>query len=148
MSIQQPTSTDKLSSPDHSLSHRVFANDHAAPAESVVVDSEGKVGVGTVNPTSKLHVPGSLTMAYVAKTASYPLTISDYTVECTANSFTVTLPTASGIAGRIYNIKNTGTGIITVIGTGVEMIDGELTQTLNQWDSLQIQSNGSNWIII
>ena len=43
MSIQQPTASDKQNSPDHSLSHRVFANDDAAPAQSIVVDSGGDV---------------------------------------------------------------------------------------------------------
>lgn len=43
MTIQQPISTDPLSSPDHSLSHRVFANDNAAPVQSVTVDSSGNV---------------------------------------------------------------------------------------------------------
>ena len=41
--IKQPISTDKLNSPDHSLSHRVFANDDAAPAQSVVVNSDGSI---------------------------------------------------------------------------------------------------------
>jgi len=43
MTIQQPAGTDKQNSPDHSLSHRVFANDDAAPAQSIVVDSGGDV---------------------------------------------------------------------------------------------------------
>ena len=56
MAIQQPISTDYLNSPDHSLSHRVIANDNAAPAEAIVVDSSGNVGIGTTNPTALLHV--------------------------------------------------------------------------------------------
>lgn len=43
MAIQQPTSSDKLNSPDHALSHRVFANDNAAPVKSIIVDSDGNV---------------------------------------------------------------------------------------------------------
>lgn len=41
VSIQQPISTDPLNLPDHSLSHRVFANDDASPVQSVVVDANG-----------------------------------------------------------------------------------------------------------
>jgi hypothetical protein len=41
MAIQQPITTDGLNSPDHSLSHRVFANDDAAPVQSITVDSNG-----------------------------------------------------------------------------------------------------------
>jgi hypothetical protein len=60
MAIQQPTSTDLLSSPDHSLSHRVFANDNAAPVQSIVADSNGNIGIGTLTPLAKLSVNGPI----------------------------------------------------------------------------------------
>jgi len=60
MAIQQPASDDKLNSPDHALSHRVFANDDSAPVQSVVVDSDG---VASINY--------AINYAYVAKTATY-----------------------------------------------------------------------------
>jgi len=91
---------------------------------------------------------GGLTLPYVAKTATYTITATDYTVDCTANTFTVTLPTAVGIQGKIYNIKNTGTGVITVDGDGAETIDGETTETLEQWETLTIQSTNVGWIIL
>jgi len=59
MAIQQPISTDYLNSPDHSLSHRVIANDNAAPAEAIVVDSAGNVGIGTTAPSQELSVNAS-----------------------------------------------------------------------------------------
>jgi hypothetical protein len=108
----------------------------------------GNVGIGTTNPTSKLQVNGSFSSAYIAKTANYTLTLNDYTVDCTTGTFTITLPTAIGITGRIYNVKNTGTGVITVDGDGTETIDGELTISLYQWDSITIQSTNTGWIII
>jgi hypothetical protein len=43
MAIGQPQSTDPQNNPDHALSHRVFANDDAAPVQSIVVDSNGDV---------------------------------------------------------------------------------------------------------
>ena len=61
MAIQQPTSINPLNSPDHSLSHRVFANDSVAPVQSIVVDSGGNVGIGTVEPATKLDVYSSAT---------------------------------------------------------------------------------------
>jgi hypothetical protein len=86
---------------------------------------------------------------YVSATSTYTLTTTDYTVNCTTNSFTVTLPTAVGIAGKIYVIKNSGTGTITVDGNGTQTIDGSLTAVLSiQYESITIQSTGTNFIII
>ena len=69
-------------------------------------------------------------------------------VNCTANTFTVTLPTAVGNKGLEYIIKNSGSGVITVDGNGTETIDGATTRTLIQYESIQIVSDGANWLII
>lgn len=47
MAIQLPAAGDKQNSPDHSLSHRVFANDNASPEQSVVVDASGVTKLGS-----------------------------------------------------------------------------------------------------
>ena len=89
------------------------------------------------------------TAPYVAKTSTYTATTSDYTINCTSGTFTVNLPTAVGIAGRLYVIKNSGAGTITVDGSGSETIDGTTTYTLNvQYQSITIQSDGANWIVL
>jgi len=109
-----------------------------------------RVGFGTGTPNSKIQIVGSLSLSYIAKTANYTLTVSDYTVDCTTNTFTITLPTAVGVSGRIYNIKNTGTGVITVNTTSSQTIDQYASGAINlvQWENLQVQSNNANWIII
>jgi hypothetical protein len=93
---------------------------------------------------------GEVDGGYVAKTATYGMDPTDHTVDCTANSFTVTLPTAVGFEGRIYNIKNSGSGIITVATTDGQTVDGFASGgiTLNQNDNLQVQSDGANYIIL
>ena len=73
---------------------------------------------------------------------------TNHIINCTANSFTVTLPTAVGIQGKEYTVKNSGSGVITVDGDGTETIDDDLTQSLNQYDSLTIVSDNTNWIIL
>lgn len=45
MTIQLPVGTDHQDAPDHSLSHRVFANDNAAPEQTVVVDASGNTKI-------------------------------------------------------------------------------------------------------
>ena len=88
-------------------------------------------------------------LPYISKTGAYTATATDYTIDCTANSFTVSLPTAASIAGRVYNIKNTGSGAIIVDPNGSETIDGALTYTLGaQYQCVTVQSNGTNWIIV
>jgi hypothetical protein len=112
-------------------------------------NSEVGVGINTATHNSTLQVEGSLSLSYVAKTSTYTATSADHTIDCTSGTFTVNLPTAVGIKGRIYVIKNTGTGVITVDGNSTETIDGATTQTLSvQYQSITIQSDNANWIII
>lgn len=84
---------------------------------------------------------------YTAVSSTYAILSTDYQIECTSGTFTITLPTAVGVTGKVYSIKNTGSGTITAATTASQTIDGELTQTLTQWDNLVVFSNGANWII-
>ena len=105
-------------------------------------------GVTFAYPITGYMFTGSEVHGYVAKTGTYLASALDYVIDCTANSFTVTLPTAVGISGRIYIIKNSGTGTITVDGNASETIDGAATVALTQYQKATIQSNGANWIVI
>ena len=60
-------------------------------------------------------------------------------------TFTVTLPAASGASGQV-SIKNMGTGTITVGRTGGDTIDGVASNyTLDiQYSAITLISNGSN----
>ena len=113
------------------------------------VDTTNSVsGFCTDTPTSTLSSGGSFEAAYTEASGTITLSRAHYTVNCTANTFSVNLPTAVGIKGRVYNIKNSGTGVITVDANSTETIDGNLTVTLNQYDGIIIQSNNANWIIL
>lgn len=117
---------------------------------STTVGSTGGVTFDAVGSGARFTFSDSLALPYRAITALRTLDNTDYTVDCTANTFTVTLPTAVGITGCIYNIKNTGIGVITIATTSSQTIDGNASGalTLVQWDNLTVQSTGSNWIII
>jgi hypothetical protein len=93
-------------------------------------------------------IKGSVINSYVAVSSTHTATNTNYFINCTANTFTVNLPTAVGIQGRSYVIKNSGAGVITLDANGTETIDGNLTITLNQYDSYTVVSDGANWIII
>jgi len=82
------------------------------------------------------------------QTTTYTATVADEVIVCNSTTaFTVTLPVATG-SGQTYAIKNINTGAVTVSKAG-DTIDGETTQTLGQWDAIQLVDVAANvWIII
>ena len=91
--------------------------------------------------------------AVVSKSANYTATSADSVILCNAAGgvFTIALPTAAGIAGRIYTLKKTDTttNVVTVDGSGSETIDGAIVAPL--WapgQVLVIVSDGTNWQIL
>lgn len=85
----------------------------------------------------------------VVTTTPYTLGTIKYIIIVNSTSpITINLPAAIG-QGRIYYIKNVNTGVVTVDGSGSETIDGELTQTINQWETMPICDYATGtWIIL
>ena len=90
---------------------------------------------------------GGETFPYKAVTTTYAIGPNDNTIDCTSGTFNVTLPTAVGIAGKRYIVKNSGAGTITLNTTSSQTIDGTVVRSLSQYDSFFVESNGANWII-
>jgi len=118
--------------------------------EFVVVG--GQVGIGTIAPTSKFHVSGSQSVKTTNAATSYTVTSTDHIIRVTDTSAarTITLPTAVGIGGRIYEIKDVsgGAGInnITIDGNGAETIDGAPSVKITIGGGVvRVISNGTNW---
>jgi len=105
-------------------------------------------GFNTLLPTSTVSVAGSFEASYVAKTADYTATDLDYTIHFTSGTDTFTLPTAVGCTGRIYVVKNTTGGNLTLATTSSQTIDGAAPGTLANGAAAQFQSTGANWIKI
>lgn len=79
---------------------------------------------------------------------NYTLTPSDGFVTGDG-TITITLPlTASLNTGKMYWIKNKGTGILTVVCSGDETIDEETSQEIVSLDCMAIVSDGTEWWII
>lgn len=94
-------------------------------------------------------IEGRLTTA--TKTGAYTLTSSDDVIFANAVSagFTLTLPSASTIVGRAYEVKKTdaSTNVVTIATTGGQTIDGASTRTIGvQYGSLTVMSDGTNWM--
>lgn len=118
-----------------------LANSGVTPGtyNSVTVNAKGLITTGSVS---------SSTTTVTTITNNYNITTNDMVILANA-SLTATLPViTSVVTGKTYTIKkisNSGTVIIT----GASNIDGNTSVTLNQqYQSITITSDGSNWWII
>lgn len=80
---------------------------------------------------------------------TYSVLETDYTIEATGTaSYDIYLFDSTENTGQIYVIKNTGAGTKRVYGTASQTIDGDSFIDLAYPNSMTVQSNGTNWIII
>jgi hypothetical protein len=119
-------------------------------SEVMRLHSNGNVGVSTANPSSTLDVNGSLATAVSVVTGNTTLGAAHSVVLAnSASNLTVTLPSAAGITGRSYTIKNISTGKVTVAAVSSQVIDDVANYTLgSRWEFLHVVSNGSGWTIL
>ena len=101
---------------------------------------------------SEISVAG-LIISVTSITADYTILVTDAIIlaNATTGQITITLPTAVGIAGRVYMIKKTDTTTYKVIieGNGTETINDELNQELCfEGDAPQLFSDGADWHFI
>jgi len=90
MTIQQPTATSALNTPDHSLSHRVFANDDSSPVKAVVVNSAGTIFLGDGGTTNYAQFSSSGLLGF-AGTAGIDLPYGSFSDSTTQSVATTTV---------------------------------------------------------
>jgi hypothetical protein len=105
---------------------------------------------GTI-PSGALPSGGSLS-SQTTQTANYTALSTDYFIfgDATSASITINLPTAVGIAGKVYIIKKIdATGnTVTIDANSTQTLDGALTIVIGtQYASFSIVSNGANWYV-
>jgi hypothetical protein len=83
-------------------------------------------------------------MKITSVSATYSILATDSIIDCTANTFTATLPT--GITNRVYHVKNSGAGVITLATTGGVNIDASATASIAAGASLKVVFNGTKWV--
>lgn len=122
-----------------------------------VVNKCGWLGVGRPCAPTTLAVAGSVSANTVIALANYMMGATDFAV-LAKGAITVTLPPASTAKGMIVFVKNTSKSTVTLdafSGTidkkkETDTIEGASSKNLkNQYDSLQLISNGTNeWYVL
>lgn len=127
-------------------------------AISVTVMALGYPGdqpLGTAFLTGAKFSPAGLrgggTLYYYASPIDVTLTPYMDVVDLTVTAKTATLPTAVGIAGKVYTVKLSAAAVSTgtVATTGGQTIDGAANYALSAHDKyVTVVSDGANWLII
>jgi len=103
---------------------------------------------GATQQSIKAYVDNAVgTLNIVAKTAAYTASSTDDIITCGAGDETFTIDLPAGSSGKVYYIKNIGSGVITVDAdtTGSTTIDGDTTQTINQDECLEVIADSSEY---
>lgn len=126
----------------------------AATFTTLNVDTiNGRVGVGITTPTSRLFVSGSLGLLRTALNDISTTLNADQvyiTFSTQTAARTVTLPSATTNAGRVYVIADelgtAATHNINVATSSSQTIDGASSYTINQnYGTITVISTGSGW---
>lgn len=67
-----------------------------------------------------------------------------------SETITLTLPTAADAANKRYDVKNIGTGMITIVPANIgETIDGDTSLIIQyQYSAVGLISNGATWSLV
>lgn len=113
---------------------------------------------GTFTESLRLSKNGTITknsfaFPVVSTAVGITLDATHHTVlvDASGAARTIALPAAATVSGREYVVKKTDASANAVIidPAGAELIDGAATHSMTtQWESVQIQSNGTSWFII
>lgn len=127
----------------------VYYRDSSGNFVRLAAGSNGK----TLRVSSGLPAWSDATFTTSTKTSNYTLSSTDTVIfaDATSGNVTITLPTASSIAGYRFYIKRVdGSGnTCSVARSGSDTIDGQTSVSLpQQYTSLTLVSDGSAWYII
>ena len=126
------------------------------------INTISNIGIGTTNPTSKLYVNGDAYFVGVVTASTYygkareniTNISSNYSIQYTdsvilaTGTIDVTMPSAVGLVGDKYYVKNVGVGTVTIKGSGAELIDDYTEMILGEKNSsITLISNNSKWLI-
>ena len=106
------------------------------------------LNVTGLTQTKGITSTGGITFPQYTINSVYTATTNDYLIDVTGGTFSVQLPSAVGIQGRLLVVKNNGGGAVTVQPISAQTIDDKPYLILSETNSVQLASNGYNWVIL
>lgn len=106
------------------------------------------LNVTGLTQTSGITSTGGIIFPQKTLTSSYTATTADYFLNISGETLDVFLMPAVGVQGKLLVVKNEGSGIVNVISQFGELIDDRTDVLLTQGNSVQLISDGLNWVII
>jgi len=136
-----------------------MADKSTVRTKTQLIDADGDAGDFADNTTKAIlakHLRNLVETVYGrlpqhTETDTYTVAYDDGVILCDrATAMTVNLPDAETdkMKGRIFIIKNINDGVVTIDGDGSQKIDGAATKTLNKYQAVTIQCDGSDWVVI
>jgi hypothetical protein len=131
-------------------SNNIIIGDSAQTTSTTV---SNQIVIGNASNTSSFIYGALSTVGRISKfvtvTSNYTILSSDEIITANSTSpINIYLPTAVGIAGRTYTIKNINTGSVTLRPSFLQNIDGSNTYELtNRYSFVKVVSNGSIWLV-
>ena len=131
-------------------SNNIFIGNNTQPFSTSV---SNQIIIGNASNTS-FYIYGALTTTgriskLATVTSNYTILPSDEIITANSSSpINIYLPSAIGITGRTYTIKNINTGVVTILTTLSQKIDASNTYQLsNQYSFIKVISNGTKWLV-
>jgi len=129
------------------LDGTIVAGDLADSAVTSAKILDGTIVVGDL--ADNAVTSAKILQSHTTKTTTYTVTGSDGVIEATSGTWTATLPTAVGIAGKRFTIVNSGSGTITIGRTSSQTFDGvSANVTLAGYGVFEVVSDGANWKVL
>ena len=131
-------------------------NQNFTQLASSALDRTGGTLTGNIAASAGVTIDGvdlsvGIPQTLLSKTADYTVTTADgaHVTVLMSGTYTVTLYTAVGNAGRTITVKNIGTGAVTVDPYGSETLDDNATVVIGaKYHALTAISDGANWHLV